>query len=177
MLSGAAEDGTGHRAGLALELALERGCLDQDGYQDAIIKLASLNHQFTSFNAGTLLRSAEKSDWQVTPELDKLLEIVAGPNIEQRSAMSVLAEFHYRLLSGAPRKSRGRIFSASLRVFQKHHKEIAPKIHELLEYIAEHAFPRKTGFDVRRRVAWKEHIDAWLLRGKRRQKSSASRVA
>ena len=66
--------------------------------------------------------------------------------------MSALAEFQYRLLSAAPRKSRGRIFSASLRAFEKHYKETAPKIHELLEYIAEHVFPRKTGFDARRRV-------------------------
>jgi hypothetical protein len=98
-----------------LDLALERHALDDDAYNDAVIKLALMNHQFTRLGGGTLLRMAERAGWRHTAELERLLQKVGARDVELRSAVIVVAQFLYGLLlSPAARKPRHRMFAAAL---------------------------------------------------------------
>ena len=151
-----------------LELTLEKGAIEENVYQDAVIQLALMNHNFTSISEKTLLRAAEEDGWRVTPRLKKLLEVLASPTIEMRSALTALAKFFHALFtSGVSRKVRGRIFAAALEAFERHQIDAVHEIHRILGSVAEGIFDEKSHAHARRRSEWKKHIDTWLARVKK----------
>jgi hypothetical protein len=158
-----------------LEFAFESGALTEGVYHDAVIKLALMNHTFTSLNANNLLHATEQDGWRVTARIKKLLEIAAGPMVEMNSALRVLASYFHDLLdSRAPAKARRRIFAATLEAFEKNQIDAAQDIHRALDRLAEFAFEKKSHAHSRRRREWKTHIDAWLSRCRHGQKRTMS---
>ena len=146
-----------------LEMALERGALKEDSYQDAVIKLALMNHHFTWLNENVLLHAAEQDGWQVTPRLKKLLEITCGPTVIVPSIVRVLANFFCGVLdSGAPLKARRQLFAISLKAFEEHHVDAVFEIHRQLGLFAEHIYDKSSHAQARRHGEWKEHINTWL---------------
>lgn len=146
-----------------LEMALERGALNEDTYQDAVIKLALMNHNFTPLSEKTLLHAAEQDGWQDTPRQKKLLEITCGPTVEMPSMIRVLANFFFGVLdSGAPLKARRQIFATALKAFEKHHVDAVFETHKQLRLFAELTFDKKSRTQARRHREWKEHIYTWL---------------
>jgi hypothetical protein len=160
-----------------LDIALEKKALDDDAYDDAVIKLALMNHEFTRLKGRTLLRMARRAGWRHTVELERLFQKVGAPNVELRSAVIVVAQFFYGLLLSPTRpKPRRRMFAAALQAFEKHHGRVVPDIHDALAYAAERVFPMKTHAHSRRRREWKEHLDAWLARFRRTNSGRATNL-
>lgn len=76
-----------------LRIAVARGLLSQDAYQDAVIKLLNSNYAFVSEDSGTLRRVCELSAGKITPLARVLINRVNVPPYNPESCLSILAEF------------------------------------------------------------------------------------
>lgn len=80
-----------------LMLALKRGGITGESYNESIIKIVNSNYNFTSIDANLLLYLAEKENWDANQNFRRLASILNGKHSDFSSSMKVAIEFLTRL--------------------------------------------------------------------------------
>lgn len=80
-----------------LMIALRRGGITSDLYNESIIKIVNSNYNFTTIDANLLLYIAEKQDWDANQEFKRVASTLNGKHSDFFSSMKVAIEFIIRL--------------------------------------------------------------------------------
>lgn len=89
-----------------LMIARYEGKLSEERYFEAINTLALSGHSYVSLEAGALIHQARKEDFELTGELERLLNAVGGPTADLRTNCGVAAEFLGLVLEECPDDSK-----------------------------------------------------------------------
>jgi tetratricopeptide (TPR) repeat protein len=82
----------------ALLIALhDRGAVDSDTYNSAVVRLACLGYHHTSINAAVLLRATKMASWHLVYPLPQVLRMLGGKWSDPESAVRVAVEYVYAL--------------------------------------------------------------------------------
>ena len=76
-----------------LRVALNRKIIEEDFYNDKIVKLILSGYSYISISSQTLLFSARKNDFKITEDTNRLFEILESSETSLNSALIVLSDF------------------------------------------------------------------------------------
>jgi tetratricopeptide (TPR) repeat protein/transcription elongation GreA/GreB family factor len=82
-----------------LEKLLILGVLDNEKYQDSIIRLVNSNYAFTSINADTLIESTKRSQWKPDRNFSKVVSLLNGKKCDAIPAVIVVGDYMQKLLN------------------------------------------------------------------------------
>lgn len=80
-----------------LEQLLSKGKIDTNSYQKLVIKLVNSNYHHTRITAETIEEAAKQSAWKPDRQFEKVARILSGGNSDDISAVTVAADFIYKL--------------------------------------------------------------------------------
>lgn len=80
-----------------LMIALKRGSITSDLYNESIIKIVNSNYNFTTIDANLLRYLAEKQDWDANQDFQRVASTLNGKHSDFSSSMKVAIEFLIRL--------------------------------------------------------------------------------
>jgi hypothetical protein len=82
-----------------LEKLLILGVLNNEKYQDSLIRLVNSNYVFTSINADTLIESIKRSQWKPDRSFTKLVNLLNGKKCDVIPAVIVVGDFIQKILN------------------------------------------------------------------------------
>ncbi|MFH0773693.1 MAG: hypothetical protein V1922_05275 [bacterium] len=82
-----------------LEKLLIVGALNNETYQDLIIKLVNSNYEFISINADTLIQTTKKSQWKSDRSFTKIVNLLNGNKCDMIPAIIVVADYINKILN------------------------------------------------------------------------------
>ena len=137
-----------------LQAALLGGRLQPADYAEAVGRLIDRNYEFTMFGSLELRQSLERTGWQSTGRVSRLVELLAKPTNDAQTVVAVLAQFTQQAWRGQRDSEKFRsVFSAIFWAFRRHDVAWA-------ERIVEQVFERVGHYYRLRALTTRRHL--WL---------------
>jgi tetratricopeptide (TPR) repeat protein len=98
-----------------LRMFFQSGLIDRERYFDAIRKLALANYTFVSIDSDFVMWVLRRNRMSITPEVEKVLQLLVGPDCNEDSAVLLLSEVTRQIwLDGVLFQQRFLILDAEL---------------------------------------------------------------